>query len=211
MFRLQAGQIIADLETEQIESTEVGFRGQNGKLFYDISAFSMYKDNFIFQDTNRQNISEGQTSHRGVEFTFSYQLPENFYLEASGTLAEHKYDAALKISNTDINGNYIDTAPKQMASMQLGWRNDQNSQIELEWVHLGKYYLNPENTAEYSGHNLLNLRTSFQLNQYLSVSARLLNITNKDYAERADFGFGNYRYFVGEPRAVFVALRYSFQ
>tara|TARA_R110000744_G_scaffold43937_2_gene98206 strand:- start:1210 stop:1740 length:531 start_codon:yes stop_codon:yes gene_type:complete len=176
-----------------------------------MSAFSMHKDNFIFQDTNRQNISAGQTTHRGVEFTFNYQFIENFYLKASGTLAEHKYDAALTLSKTDINGNYIDTAPKQMASMQLGWRNEHASQIELEWLHLGKYYLNPENTAEYNGHELLNLRTSLQLSPHLSVSARLLNLTNKDYAERADFGFGNYRYFVGEPRSIFVTLRYSFR
>ena len=211
LFRLQSGQIIADLETEQIKSTELGFRGQNNNFFYDISAFSMHKDNFIFQDSERQNISDGETSHRGVEFTLTYQLPVNFYLKASGTLAEHKYDAALTLSKSDINGNYIDTAPKQMASMQFGWRNNANSQVELEWLHMGSYYLNPENTAEYSGHELVNLRAGFKLNKQLSVSARLLNVTDKDYAERADFGFGNYRYFVGEPRSIFVSVRYSFQ
>jgi len=34
-------------------------------------------------------------------------------------------------------------------------------------------------------------------------------VADTDYAERADFGFGNERYFVGEPRALFLGLRYT--
>jgi len=75
---------------------------------------------------------------------------------------------------------------------------------------MSKYYVNPENTAEYEGHNLLNLRAKYNISTYLSISARLLNITDEDYAERADFSFGNYRYFVGEPRSLFVSLQYIF-
>jgi len=210
LFRLQAGQVLTDLATEQIKSIELGLRGQNETLLYDVSLFSMNKNNFIFQDTNRQNISDGETSHRGVEFTFSYQLPANFYMNTNGTYAEHTYKSSITLSRSNIKGNLIDTAPKIMGSMQLGWRHDIDSQIELEWTHMSKYYVNPENTAEYEGHNLLNLRAKYNISTYLSISARLLNITDEDYAERADFSFGNYRYFVGEPRSLFVSLQYIF-
>jgi len=71
--------------------------------------------------------------------------------------------------------------------------------------------LNPENTAEYAGHDLLNLRGSFEISSQLSFNARLLNISDQDYAERADFAFGNYRYFVGEPRSLFVGFNYQFR
>jgi hypothetical protein len=36
-----------------------------------------------------------------------------------------------------------------------------------------------------------------------------MNVANIDYAERADFGFGNERFFVGEPRSLFVTLTYQ--
>ena len=36
-----------------------------------------------------------------------------------------------------------------------------------------------------------------------------MNLTDTDYAERADYGFGQERYFVGEPRSLFWTLRYS--
>ena len=209
LFRLQAGQMVADLDAEQLTSIELGLRGQWQQLYYDISVFSMHKDNFIFQDTNRQNISNGETSHNGIEFTLSYYFADDFYLKASGTLANHKYDNALAISQVNIKGNEIDTAPQHMGNAQLGWRSSNKTLIEAEWQHLGNYYLNPENTAEYSGHNLVNLRAQYALSDKIQLSVQLLNVLDKDYAERADFGFGSYRYFVGEPRSVFASIKYQ--
>ena len=35
----------------------------------------------------------------------------------------------------------------------------------------------------------------------LSLTLVATNLMDKGYAERADYGFGSYRYFVGEPRS----------
>jgi outer membrane receptor protein involved in Fe transport len=212
LFRLQAGQTSAELDTETIDSLELGVRGllQGQELFYELNLFSMHKRNFIFQDSQRQNINGGETTHQGLEFSIKYTFLEQFYLNAAGSFAKHKYDNALTLSRQNIQGNLIDTAPERMGSAQLGWKSKHGHTLELEWQHMGEYYLNPENTAEYSGHNLLNLRASVELSSQLRLSARLLNLSDADYAERADFAFGNYRYFVGEPRSIFVGIQYQF-
>jgi len=209
LFRLQAGQTVAELDAENLDSVELGLRGQTQGFFYDVTLFSMQKNNFIFQDTNRQNISNGETSHRGVELALSYQW-QHFYASANGTFAKHQYDSNLRLSQTNIQDNEIDTAPQHMGSLQLGWRDDSGGFVELEWVHQGNYYLDPENSAEYSGHNLLNLRTGWAMTENLDLSVRVSNLTNEDYAERADFGFGSYRYFVGEPRAIYLTVQYQY-
>ena len=209
LFRLQAGQTVAALDAENINSIEVGLRGQTGSLYYDVTLFSMQKDNFIFQDTNRQNISNGETSHRGIELAINYQW-QYFYASANGTFAKHQYDSNLTLSRINIQDNEIDTAPEHMGSVQLGWRSDSGEFVELEWVHQGNYYLNPENSAEYSGHNLLNLRTGLRLSESLDIGIRVSNLADEDYAERADFGFGSYRYFVGVPRAVYATVQYQY-
>lgn len=209
LYRLQAGQTITDLQAENVDSLEVGSRGQWQSLFYDLTLFTMQKDNFIFQDTQRQNISNGETSHRGIELTLKYQLPQGFYVSANATLARHRYDNDLTLSRQSIKDNEIDTAPEHLGSAQLGWQSDNRHQVELEWVHLGNYYLNPENTAEYAGHDLINLRSNWQLNNNITLSAQLINLTDSDYAERADFAFGNYRYFVGEPRSLYLSVEYQ--
>lgn len=211
LFRLQAGQTVTNLEAEETTSIEVGFRGQWNELFYDMSLFSMDKDNFIFQDSNRQNISNGETEHHGVELSLHKQLSEQAYVSFNGTLAKHRYKNNLNISRQDIQGNEIDTAPEHIASAHLGWDWNEGHNVEAEFVHQGNYYLDPANTAEYEGHNLLNLRARYKWSEVITLHARVINLLDRDYAERADFAFGSYRYFVGEPRSLYVGIKGSFR
>ena len=78
--------------------------------------------------------------------------------------------------------------------------------IELEWQHMGRYFLEPTETHDYEGHELLHLRLNQQLSRHFSWSVRLTNLTDEQYADRADFAFGDYRYFIGEPRSLFVDI-----
>jgi iron complex outermembrane recepter protein len=82
--------------------------------------------------------------------------------------------------------------------------------LELEWVYLDSYYLDPENEHQYNGHSLLNLRLSGMVDPRWRASLRITNLLDEDYAERADFGFGQYRYFVGEPRGAYLEISYQF-
>ena len=72
---------------------------------------------------------------------------------------------------------------------------------------MDEYYTDPENLHEYEGHDLFNIRAEYQFSQQFSGFLRVMNATDTDYAERADFGFGSDRYFVGEPRTVYVGIR----
>ena len=207
LFRLQAGQTVTELEAEEMTSVEVGTRGQWQTLFYDISLFAMDKEHFIFQDTQRQNISDGETEHHGIEVSIHKQITDETYFKLNGTLAKHRYKNNVTITRGNTLGNEIDTAPEHIASAHLGWRSPLGHTLEAELVHQGNYYLDPANTAEYAGHNLLNLRGSYQLSENWVINARVINLLDRDYAERADFGFGNYRYFVGEPRSLYLGIR----
>ena len=75
-------------------------------------------------------------------------------------------------------------------------------------MHLGEYYLDPDNAHKYEGHDLLNLRLQTAISSGLSATLRVTNLLDEEYAERADFGFGSYRYFVGEPRGIYFELAY---
>jgi outer membrane receptor protein involved in Fe transport len=43
----------------------------------------------------------------------------------------------------------------------------------------------------------------------LELIVRLNNLTNRDYADRADYAFGSYRYFPGRGRELFAEVRYT--
>jgi iron complex outermembrane receptor protein len=171
----------------------------------------------IFQDADRQNVSGAKTRHYGLELSLSYAFADNWLLGLDATAARHKYDSSIALRGVeeDIKGNDIDTAPRFFGSARLGWdfsawTGGRDALAELEWIYMDSYYLEPENRHEYDGHHLVNLRLSSQLGQRWRGGLRVTNLLDVDYAERADFGFGEYRYFVGEPLGVYVEIAYRF-
>ena len=212
LYRLQSGQEVADLDAEELDSIEVGLRGTLADaLAWDLSLYSMEKDEVIFQDADRQNVSGASTRHQGLDLSLDYRFAADWYAALDATFARHRYDSAIDLlgSSGDIKGNDIDTAPRHFGSARLGWEFTDFGRAELEWVHMGSYYLEPDNEHEYDGHDLLNLRILAEFDNGWRAALRVTNLTDEDYAERADFGFGSYRYFVGEPRGAYVEVGYQ--
>ncbi len=215
LYRLQAGQEIADLDSETIRSIDLGFRGDYGSFSYDVSLYAMQKEDVIFQDADRQNVSGAETSHEGLEFSLYWNGESGWYAGLDGNIARHRYDSSANLLGTrlDIEGNDIDTSPREFGSARVGHeralRSGSRLRGELEWVHLGDYYLEPQNEHKYEGHDLLNLRLAVDFNSGWAGTLRVTNLLDEDYAERADFGFGAYRYFVGEPRGVYFEISRS--
>jgi outer membrane receptor protein involved in Fe transport len=206
LYRLQSGQLKADLESEEVSNAEIGLRGNWSRVNASITAYRLEKDNIILQDSNRLNFSNGKTLRRGIELDFSWNILDNLRLDVQGSYAKSQYDNNV----LGVEGNEIDTAPRQLASAQLLWKPFSATTAELEWVHVGEHYLDEANTAMYDGHNLVNLRLAQGLTKGLEISVRVTNVTDEDYAERADFAFGNYRYFIGEPRSAYVGITAEF-
>jgi iron complex outermembrane receptor protein len=210
LYRLQARQNIADIDPVELDAIELGLRGSTDRLDYAISIFSMDKDNFIFRDTSRSNVDNGKTKHQGAEVDVTYRFNDNWSTNAAFTLAEHEYRNNPTLSATPLKGNTVDTAPETLGSLTLLWQATPQHTLELEWVHLGEYFEDPQNLNEYEGHDLLHLRGDWHYTDNFALSYRIMNLTDEDYAERADFAFGSDRYFVGTPRSIYLGFRFSF-
>jgi outer membrane receptor protein involved in Fe transport len=159
-------------------------------------------------------VDNAKTRHEGIEIELNWQISPVWYAELAATLQKHRYDSptALLGSSGDINGNRIDTAPDSFGSARLGADTVMGIhpvKAELEYVWVGSYYVDPDNEHRYAGHRLVNLRADMQVQPKLKVSVIATNLLDTDYAERADFGFGQYRYFVGEPRSVVLGLSWQ--
>lgn len=210
LYRLQNNQSVADIDPVELDAVEMGFRGTTASLNYAVSLFTMDKDNFIFRDTSRQNVDNGETSHQGIEFDLNFRISDALTAHAAFTYAEHKYENNPTLSRDPLSGNTIDTAPETLGSASLLWQPAPAHQLELEWVHIGEYYQDPQNEHGYEGHDLLHLRGSWQVTATTRLFYRVMNLTDEAYAERADFAFGNDRYFVGTPRSLFLGATINF-
>ncbi|MBB3061295.1 TonB-dependent receptor [Microbulbifer rhizosphaerae] len=207
LYRLQRQQTVAELDPEEIASVEIGLRSQWERLGYELVAYAMHKDNVIFRDADFLNQSNGKTKHRGVELALDYALAEDWQLEMSASYAEHRYRDDRLLDGMSIENNLMDSAPRHFGSSRLLWQPSAQVHAELEWLHRGGYYTDPQNLHSYPGHDLLNLRTRFQLDERWALSARLINLTDEAYAERADYSsFSGNRYFPGEPRSLYLEL-----
>lgn len=212
LYRLQNDQLVADLKSEKVNNLELGYRASYARISYTLAAYHMEKENVIFQNSDRENISDGQTSHTGLEISTRLQLSAGLAFNLSASYGDHRYteNVAPRGVNEIIDGNQIDTSPKLVSSAQLGWTIDSQQYLELEWIHLDRYYTDPANQNEYPGHDLANLRYHLDINPNWYASARITNLLDTDYAERADFGFGNERYFIGEPLSLYLTLGAQF-
>ncbi len=208
LYRLQSGQRVADIDSEILDSLEIGLRGDSLTLDWQITVFAMRKDKVIFRDADGYNVSDGKTDHRGLEAAVDWQLAEPWRLSANAAWANHEY-AFERPASGILEGNDVDTAPEWLAAARLAWAPSPAFGTELEWVHQGGYYLEPTNAYRYGGHELFNLRAVYRpADSRHLLAIRVTNLLDTDYAERADFAFGNFRYFPGAGRRFFVEWRY---
>jgi len=209
MYRLQELQDVADLDTTTLDSLEIGVHRQTERYLLEVATFAMYKRHYIFQDADRNNLSDGKSRHFGIELQAEARdAASGLYAGAAGTWARHTYDFSTAARGESIqSGNDVDTAPRTLGSLHVGWDRGRG-RIELEAVHQGSYYLDAANEHKYGGHNLLNLRAQWRVANRWLITGRVNNVTDELYADRADFAFGNYRYFPGRTREFFVEIAY---
>lgn len=207
LYRLQAGQNVADLDAEAIDSLELGWRWQSPHVQVETAAFAMRKQDYILQDSNRYNVSNGESEHVGVELGVDLASDAGFYASLAATWAKQTYAFSQVITGgeTITDGNDIDTAPRTLGSLRLGWAGD-FLLGEAEWLHQGRYYLTAQEAQDYPGHDLLNLRASWTVTSNWTTTLRVNNVTDELYADRADFAFGDYRYFPGRDRELFFEI-----
>ena len=212
LYRLQGSQSVADLDSVELDSYELALQGAGSNWNYSASLYWMDKENEVLKDSNRMNLNGSHTKHQGFEVAVGYDLTNSLSLAGVYNLADHTYENDLVSGGQNINGNDIDTAPDHFGNLRLTYRPAENLLAELELVHMGEYYTNPENTASYDGHDLLNLRLQYDVNDDLMIYLNALNITDEEYAERADFsGWVGDRYFPGEPARIFVGFTWKYR
>lgn len=210
LYRLQNGQEVADLDSETIDSIELGIRWGLERWRGDAVIFAMRKRDSVLRDANGFNVSGGRSRHRGMEVSTSWELSDSLRLDLDASYAQHRYDFNTVAARGEmfISDNDVDTAPRWLGSAELWFEPGDSTAFALQWASIGDYYLNAENRFQYPGHNLLNLRARIDVSPRLSVTARLNNVLDETYADRADYAFGNFRYFPGRGRELFIELRY---
>ncbi len=212
LYRLQNAQSVADLDSVELDSVELAYSGGSGGLTYSTSVYLMEKDNEIITNSSRENLNGAMTRHRGLELALAYELSDYLTFHAASNYAKHTYEHSQLSGGVDIQGKEVDTAPNLWGNYRLSWQPRPNLRAEFEWVNMGEYFTNPENTASYDGHDIFNIRAEYQTSEDWTWTLAVLNVFDELYAERADWTtFTGDRYFVGQPLRAFASVTWNFR
>ena len=206
LYRLQRGQTVAALASETVRSLEFGARGGTSRLDYQFAVYADRTRNLIFRDASGFNVSDGATRSHGAEADVAWRFgPHTVELVASYALHRYAFTREAGRGERIADGNAVDTAPRWLGSARWRWRRG-SAESEFEAVHVGAHFIDAGNTARYGGHTVANWRGAWQVSPRVRLFARLLNLLDVAYAERADYAFGSYRYFPGLPRQAYFGI-----
>ena len=126
-------------------------------------------------------------------------------------LAADRFDRLLPGGETIRRGARIDTAPEWLGGLRVGRRIGPRLEAELEAVWQGPYWTDAANTRRYAGHALWHARLRFDATAHWQLGLRLMNLTDRRYAERVDLAFGEERSFPGAGRSAFLSVARRFE
>ena len=159
------------------------------------------------------NVTDGSTRHQGIEIAALWQVSEHVSISGNVSWSDQIYTFdRIGENGTELirDGNEIDTAPEWLGNIALTWTPNEKLSLQLSGDYVGEYFTNAANTQDYPGHLVGNLRASYEVSEALETFLIVRNITDKRYADRADFAFGNERFFPGEPLNLTVGIRKKF-
>ena len=205
-----AAQASLGLKPIKADQLEAGLRGRWGALNYDVVVYDLKKrDDIVSQRDTVTNattrVNAGATRHRGLEIAAGAPLGGAFRVDTALSFASHMYENFVT-NNGDFSGKHIEAAPRKIGNTRLSWTPAADVRVQLEWVKMGRYWLDAANTGAYAGHNLLNLRGNWEFRKGLSVFATLNNVTNERYADSAQISSATQVFSPGLPRALYAGL-----
>lgn len=183
----------------------------------EFTVFNMIKVNdivtFNYEDGSRGSVNTGETRHRGVELGANTSIKDIVTFAATATFADHEYvDWTTNLGNT-YSGNGMEVAPRTIfnAEMTVHLPLLDGVDVGADISSIGDYWMDAANTAEYGGHQVVNIRMSASITQDIHLFARVGNVADVLYAERATtHPFRGDEFAPGAPRNVNVALQYAF-
>jgi outer membrane receptor protein involved in Fe transport len=202
----------SQLKAIKAEQLEWGLRGSQQQIQYEVVAYQLTKSDDLLSQRDATGYSvqtnNGTTKHRGIEVLVGTRLSPAWRFDAAASYASHRYEQWIS-GSTDNSGKNIESAPRTLANLRLSGQMVAGLNAQLEWVHVGSYYLDQANQfGKYPGHGLWNLRMSMALGADASLFLRAMNLADKRHADSASqSNAAGGLYAPGLPRTVYAGIQ----
>lgn len=216
---LPAGDVNPDIRPEQGMQYEIGTRLSVADKRIDIDAALYWielKDLLITKRITEDiftGINAGRSRHQGFELLFQSEVfdfegfPGSLMADISYTGSINRFIEFIDGDNT-YDGNILPGIPRHSVSLQLRWEVLEFVELSSHMQYTGDQYLNDNNSLDYPGYFLSNIKLSGRFLRTkkipLQLYAGINNLTDTHYASMLivnAIGFNNV-----EPRYYYPAL-----
>jgi Fe(3+) dicitrate transport protein len=203
------------LDGERSTNYELGLRGNQGAMHYEVAAFMMDFSNQVVTGNSDPNLSQsnaGETEHLGMEFLLGYKLGGGFSIDTNAT-----WVPTSEFKSGENQGNRLPYAPKFIANLVLNYQLEKVS-AALSAHHRGEQYGDaanaiaiPEGAAGgiwgglMPSYTVLDLTTQYNLTDNIRIFGAVKNLTDKRYITGLRQGI-----YVGPERSFELGASYSF-
>ncbi|MAD73583.1 MAG: TonB-dependent siderophore receptor [Rheinheimera sp.] len=203
------------LDGERSTNYELGLRGKQGAINYEVAAFAMDFSNQVVTGNSDPNLSQsnaGATEHVGMEFLLGYQLGGGFSIDSNAT-----WVPTSEFKSGENQGNRLPYAPKILANLALNYQIEQLS-AAISAHHRGEQFGDPTNleaipTDAAGGiwgglmpsYTVLDLTAQYNLAENVKLFGAVKNLTDKRYITGLRQGI-----YVGPERSFELGVSYSF-
>lgn len=213
---LYRGVKVPTLKSSAFNSYEVGGWTTlvDGRLYLNAAAYHMGGRNEVvsvrLDDGTTENRNAGKTKHRGVEYAVAIEATRELSFRLGGTNAVHEY-VEFQDAGTSFDGNEMALAPDWIANAEITYRPSflPGARLGVEWQHLGGYFMDPQNTQEYGGYDLVNVRLGYRIGG-VEVWANVENVTDELYANTAAKSRWGHSFSPGASRNAVFGVGYNF-
>ncbi|GLX78767.1 TonB-dependent receptor [Thalassotalea insulae] len=201
---------ISSLKPEVSDTYELGYKLNSDSITFDAAVYYMDVDDGIVhsynQDGQRYLVNATRVIHKGLELATNWQLNEQLNATVAYTRSKHKFD-----DYQDYSGNEMMSAPETITNIRLryhpSWLPQLTSMVEIQSV--GQYWMDDANTTKADGYRVVNFKGHYQVNKQLSINARVINLTDKEYESSARISYGKMQFSPAAARTVYLGVHYQ--
>ncbi|MFW5452694.1 TonB-dependent receptor family protein [Thioalkalivibrio sulfidiphilus] len=203
------------LDAERSTNVEVGVRGRQGNLRYEVTAFQMDFSNQVTPAVSGDlaNANAGSTLHRGLEFMLGYDWANGVFVDANLTYiptSEYREDRG----NGVDKGNRLPYSPELVANLSVGYISGP-LKTALSGNYVSEQYGDGQNSVDFvqtgvwggrmPSYYTFDLTGIYDVNARLSVFGAVKNLTDERYIGGLRQGI-----YVGPERSFEAGARYRF-
>ena len=178
-----------ELKPEKSKGWDLGFEQFlfNNNVMFGITYFNMkFEDMLGFDETFVSiNINEAET--KGIEAILSVPNYKGFSFNASYT-----YNETNDLSSSELSNEQLIRRPKNQFSVNANYTNKKFS-LGISAINSGEKFDNdfsafPAERITLKGYTLIDLRTAYNITEYLSLHGRIENLFDEQYEDILFYG-----------------------